>query len=47
MVLRDEEYEDFYVKIDGKWLLIDKKILSAHPGGCAILGKKKLSIPFF
>lgn len=39
MVLRDEEYDEFYVKIDGKWLFIDKTILSAHPGGCAILGK--------
>lgn len=38
MVIRDEDYEDFYVKVDGKWLLIDKKILSAHPGGCAMLG---------
>lgn len=36
MVLREHEHENFYLKIDGRWVLVDEKILRAHPGGSAM-----------
>lgn len=41
MVVREaEDHEDFYVKVEGKWLLIDKTFLRWHPGGNALLAYK-------
>jgi fatty acid desaturase len=40
MVIREQEHEDFYLKVDGKWILIDEKILRSHPGGGAIIAYK-------
>ncbi|KAI6223580.1 FA-desaturase domain-containing protein [Aphelenchoides fujianensis] len=41
MVVREaEEHEDFYVKIGGRWLLIDEKFLRWHPGGNALIAYK-------
>ncbi|KAK0411688.1 hypothetical protein QR680_005782 [Steinernema hermaphroditum] len=36
MVLREISTEPFHIKVDGRWILIDEKILKAHPGGSAI-----------
>ncbi|KAH7729624.1 FAT-4 protein [Aphelenchoides avenae] len=36
MVIRDQEHEDFYLKIDGKWIFVNEEIMRKHPGGGAI-----------
>uniref|UniRef100_A0A7E4ZSJ6 FA_desaturase domain-containing protein n=1 Tax=Panagrellus redivivus TaxID=6233 RepID=A0A7E4ZSJ6_PANRE len=36
MVLREQEYDEFHIKVNGKWILVTKEILHAHPGGTAI-----------
>ncbi|PIC34871.1 hypothetical protein B9Z55_014398 [Caenorhabditis nigoni] len=42
MVLREQEHEPFYIKIDGKWCQIDDAVLRAHPGGSAITTYKNM-----
>jgi hypothetical protein len=47
MVLRKTaEYEDFFVKVDERWIRIDEKLLRWHPGGSAMLAYKNLVICF-
>uniref|UniRef100_A0AC34QUD1 FA_desaturase domain-containing protein n=1 Tax=Panagrolaimus sp. JU765 TaxID=591449 RepID=A0AC34QUD1_9BILA len=36
MVIRDVDFDPFYIKISGKWVYIDEKMLKSHPGGMAI-----------
>jgi len=41
MVVREsEKHEDFYVKVEGKWLHIDEQFLRWHPGGNALVAYK-------
>uniref|UniRef100_A0A915EN69 Fatty acid desaturase domain-containing protein n=1 Tax=Ditylenchus dipsaci TaxID=166011 RepID=A0A915EN69_9BILA len=42
MVLREHKHEDFYIKVDNRWILVDEKLLSSHPGGSAMLTYKNL-----
>lgn len=42
MVLREHSDEDFYIRIDGKWILVDRQLLSSHPGGSAMTTYKNL-----
>lgn len=42
MVIRERVIDDFFLKIDGRWLRVDKKLLSSHPGGSAIITYKNL-----
>ena len=46
MVLREQEHEPFYIKIDGKWCQIDDAVLKAHPGGSAITTYKNMDVRF-
>lgn len=36
MVIRQVITEPFHIKINGKWLYIDKETLAKHPGGIAM-----------
>lgn len=41
MVIREpEQHEEFYVKVEGKWIRIDRELLSWHPGGNALIAYK-------
>jgi cytochrome b involved in lipid metabolism len=41
MVVREaDELEDFHVKVEGRWFLVDKKFLQWHPGGNALVAYK-------
>jgi len=36
MVVRDVDFEPFQIKVSGRWITIDEKLLKSHPGGMAI-----------
>lgn len=41
MVIREpEQHEDFFLKVDGRWLRVTKEVLAWHPGGNAVLTYK-------
>lgn len=46
MVLREQEHEPFFIKIDGKWCQIDDAVLRSHPGGSAITTYKNMDVSF-
>lgn len=41
MVVREPDgHDDFFVKVEGRWLRIDREFLSWHPGGNALVAYK-------